>query len=128
MLHPPNVPPGPAGSGRAGGRCDRPYGEGIRRLALLAAFGALVACFVVTAASSATAAGPDRTAGRAAATTETTLAREDRLPRTDLEAEQRDNGHTSQAPYLIWSGIASVVVVGGGGLLLKRRQDREAKA
>jgi hypothetical protein len=47
------------------------------------------------------------------------------LPRTDLEAEERDNGHTSQAPYLIWSGIVAVVVVGVGGVLFKRRFDRE---
>jgi hypothetical protein len=86
-----------------------------------------VACLVVTGASVAAAAGPARTDGRESATTATTLPREDRLPRTDLEAEQRDNGHTGQAPYLIWSGLASVVVVGGGGLLLKRRQDREAQ-
>jgi hypothetical protein len=47
------------------------------------------------------------------------------LPRTDLEAEQRDNGHTSQAPYIIWSGLVSAVVVAGGGLAFKRRFDRE---
>ena len=50
------------------------------------------------------------------------------LPRTDLEAEERDDGHTSQAPYLIWSGIVAVVVVGGGGLLFKRRFDRDNQA
>ena len=50
---------------------------------------------------------------------------DEHLPRTDLEAEQRDDGHTSQAPYIIWSGIVAVVVVGVGGLLFKRRFDRE---
>jgi hypothetical protein len=66
---------------------------------------------------------------RSSATALTTGDSPDRhLPRTDLEAEQRDDGHTSQAPYLIWSGIVAVVVVGVGGLLFKRRFDRENRA
>jgi hypothetical protein len=85
-----------------------------------------VACLVLAAASVAAAAGPSRAGHDATATTEATIpGGNPQLPRTALEAEQRDNGHTSQAPYLIWSGVASVIVVGGGGLLLKRRQDRE---
>jgi hypothetical protein len=50
------------------------------------------------------------------------------LPRTDLEAEERDDGHTSQAPYLIWSGIVAAVVVGVGGLIFKRRFDKDRQA
>jgi hypothetical protein len=91
-----------------------------------------VACLVVAGASIgatlAGATGPDQAGRQRTPTTEATLPGGERLPRTALEAEERDNGHTSQAPYLIWSGVASVVVVGGGGLLLKRRQDRETRA
>ena len=45
-----------------------------------------------------------------------------RLPGTTLEAQQRDDGTTSQAPVLIVSGVAAAVAIGAGGLLLKRRQ------
>ena len=45
------------------------------------------------------------------------------LPGTTLEAQQRDNGHTSQAPILITSGLVAAVAVGVGGLFLKRHQD-----
>ena len=40
---------------------------------------------------------------------------------TTLEAEQRDDGTTSAAPWLIGSAIAALVAIGVGGLLLKRR-------
>jgi LPXTG-motif cell wall-anchored protein len=91
-----------------------------------AAVGALVACLLLAGASAAAAAGPAHLGQDGTATTEATIpGASPELPRTALEAEERDNGHTSQAPYLIWSGAASVLVVGGGGLLLKRRQDRE---
>jgi hypothetical protein len=45
------------------------------------------------------------------------------LPGTTLEAEQRDDGNTSAAPWLIGSGVAAAVVVGLGGLFLKSRTD-----
>ena len=72
-------------------------------------------------------AGASARAPQRVAATTTTVGRnpDPHLPRTDLEAEQRDNGHTSQAPYIIWSGIVAVVVVGVGGLLFKRRFDKE---
>ena len=44
-----------------------------------------------------------------------------RRPGTTLEADQRDDGNTSAAPWVIGSGLAAVAVVGIGGLLLKRR-------
>lgn len=45
----------------------------------------------------------------------------ERLPGTSLEAEERDDGTTSAAPWIIGSGLAAVAVVGIGGLVLKRR-------
>jgi hypothetical protein len=85
-----------------------------------------VACLVLTGASAAAAADPGHLRQDGTATTVATIpGANPGLPRTALEAEARDNGHTSQAPYVIWSGVASVIVVGGGGLLMKRRQDRE---
>jgi hypothetical protein len=50
-------------------------------------------------------------------TTETTEA----LPGTTLEAQERDDGSTSPAPWLIGSGVAAAAAVGIGGLVLKRR-------
>jgi uncharacterized protein YcnI len=43
------------------------------------------------------------------------------LPGTTLEAEQRDDGTTNPAPWLIGSGVAAAVAVGVGGYVLKRR-------
>ncbi len=43
------------------------------------------------------------------------------LPRTALEAEQRDDGGGSLAPWMIGSGIAAVVAIAVGGYLLQRR-------
>lgn len=45
----------------------------------------------------------------------------ERQPGTSLEAEERDDGSTSAAPWVIGSGVAALVAVGAGGLLLKRR-------
>jgi uncharacterized protein YcnI len=59
-------------------------------------------------------------------TTEATTTTEDELADTTLEAQQRDDGSTSAAPWLIGSAIAALVAIGIGGLLLKRRADREA--
>ncbi len=43
------------------------------------------------------------------------------LPGTTLEAEQRDDGNTSAAPWIIGSGIAALVAIAIGGTILKRR-------
>jgi len=43
------------------------------------------------------------------------------LPGTTLEAEERDDGNTSAAPWVIGSGIAAVVAIAIGGTILKRR-------
>jgi hypothetical protein len=43
------------------------------------------------------------------------------LPRTMLEAEQRDDGGTDAAPWVIGSGLAALAAVGIGGAVLKRR-------
>ena len=43
------------------------------------------------------------------------------LPGTTLEAQERDDGNTSAAPWLIGSGIAALAAIGIGGTLLKRR-------
>ncbi len=45
------------------------------------------------------------------------------LPGTALEAEERDDGRTTTAPWLIGSGVAAAVVIGVGGLVLKRRAE-----
>lgn len=45
----------------------------------------------------------------------------ERRPGTSLEAEERDDGSTSAAPWVIGSGVLALVAVGAGGLLLKRR-------
>lgn len=43
------------------------------------------------------------------------------LPGTVLEAQERDDGTTSAAPWVIGSGVAAAVVVGAGGAVLKWR-------
>ena len=48
----------------------------------------------------------------------------DELPGTTLEAEQRDDGSTSAAPWLIGSAIVALIAVAVGGTFLKRRADR----
>lgn len=61
---------------------------------------------------------------RPTATTVTTAGGSDsseRLPGTTLEAEERDDGGTNAAPWIIGSGIAAAVAVGVGGTILKRR-------
>lgn len=45
------------------------------------------------------------------------------LPGTTLEAQERDDGNTSVAPWLIGSGVVAAAAVGIGGLVLKRRTD-----
>lgn len=51
----------------------------------------------------------------------TTTTTEDDLPGTTLEAQERDDGNTSVAPWLIGSGLAALAAVGIGGTILKRR-------
>jgi uncharacterized protein YcnI len=54
-------------------------------------------------------------------TTTTTEDDESDLPGTTLEAEERDDGGTSAAPWVIGSGLAALVAIGVGGWFLKRR-------
>jgi periplasmic copper chaperone A len=72
---------------------------------------------------------PNATSTTEASTTSTTAAEEttttNDLPGTTLEADERDDGTTSAAPWVIGAGIAAVVAVAVGGTLLKRKQDRE---
>jgi hypothetical protein len=73
-------------------------------------------------------ADPDATTSTTAATTSTTAATTttDELPGTTLEAQERDDGSTSAAPWVIGSAIAAVLAIAIGGTVLKRRADREA--
>ena len=68
-----------------------------------------------------------RTADPNAATTtgEATTTTTNALPGTTLEADQRDDGTTSAAPWILGSGIAAGLVITIGGLFLKGKQDRE---
>lgn len=43
------------------------------------------------------------------------------LPRTAVEAESRDDGGGSLAPWVVGSGLAALAVIAVGGSLLKRR-------
>jgi len=52
-----------------------------------------------------------------------TTSTESDLPGTTLEAQERDDGNTSVAPWLIGSGIAALAAIGIGGTILKRRAD-----
>jgi uncharacterized protein YcnI len=63
-----------------------------------------------------------------ATTTSTTLATTttDELADTTLEAQERDDGTTSAAPWIIGSALAAVAAIAIGGTILKRRADREA--
>ena len=71
-------------------------------------------------------ADPTATTSTTEASTTTTEATTttDELPGTTLEAEQRDDGSTSAAPWLIGSAIVAVIAVAVGGMFLKRRADR----
>ena len=69
-------------------------------------------------------ADPNATTTKTEATTTTTAATittEDELPQTTLEAQERDDGTTSAAPWIIGSGIAALAAIGIGGTILKRR-------
>jgi hypothetical protein len=92
----------------------------IRRIT---AVGALVACLLLGLLSLT---APAAWAGDATSSTTVTSAVIERdLPRTALEADERENKSTPQAPYVIWSTVAAAAMVGGGGLWLRRRQQRE---
>jgi len=72
---------------------------------------------------------PDATTTTTAPATTTTteaVTTTSSIPGTTAEAEQRDDGSTNTAAWLIGSGIAALVAIGAGGLWLKRRADREA--
>ena len=71
-------------------------------------------------------ADPTATTSTTEASTTTTEATTttDELPGTTLEAEQRDDGSTSAAPWLIGSAIVALIAVAVGGTFLKRRADR----
>jgi uncharacterized protein YcnI len=73
-------------------------------------------------------ADPDPTTTTEATTTSTTLATTttDELADTTLEAQERDDGSTSAAPWIIGSALAAVAAIAIGGTLMKRRADREA--
>lgn len=69
-------------------------------------------------------ADPDPTTTTTEPTTTTTEApttTESDLPGTTLEAQERDDGTTSAAPWVIGSGIAALAAIGIGGTILKRR-------
>lgn len=69
---------------------------------------------------------PTTTEGTPSTAAEPSTTTTNELPGTTLEAEERDDGSTSAAPWLIGSAIAALLAVGIGGWLLKRRVDREA--
>lgn len=96
--------------------------RGVRwRMRRTAAAGTLVACLLLGLLSFS---APAASAGD---TTSTTEVRERDLPRTALEADERENKSTPQAPYVIWSTVAAAAMVGGGGLWLRRRQQRDER-
>jgi uncharacterized protein YcnI len=71
-------------------------------------------------------ADPNATTTSTEASTTTTVATTTtELPGTTLEAEERDDGSNSAAPWLIGSAIVALLAILIGGLLLKRRSDRE---
>ena len=46
------------------------------------------------------------------------------LPATYLEADERDDGTTNAATWMVGSGLAAIVMVGMGGTWMARRQRR----
>lgn len=71
-------------------------------------------------------ADPDATTSTttAAAPAPTTATSERALPGTTLEAEERDDGTTDAAPWVIGSAVAALVAIAAGGTYLKRRAAR----
>lgn len=86
-----------------------------RLLSALAAVVVAVALVVLSAPASLAQDGPSSTG-----------AARRHLPGTTLEADQRDDGNTSAAPWFIGSGLAAIVVVGAGGWMMQRRIERPA--
>jgi hypothetical protein len=82
-----------------------------RPIVLLALVVAALALFVA----------PTPAAGQTDPTSTTVPERTERLPGTTLEAEERDDGTTSAAPWIIGSGVLALLAIGLGGTLLKRR-------
>lgn len=64
-----------------------------------------------------TAVSSSSTSSSTSTTPSTTL----RLPGTTSQAEERDDGDESPAPWLVGGGIAAAVIVGAGGWWLSRR-------
>lgn len=91
----------------------------IRRLVLSSSV-ALVALLLVVVAPAEGVRHGDQRSDTTSSTVPATPSTE-RLPGTSLEAEERDDGGTSAAPWVIGSGVAALAVVGLGGWLLKRR-------
>ncbi len=101
----------------------------IRRLLVLTALALFGVVLFATVASAhvdldpgqAVAASTTTASPTTAAPTSSTSTTERALPGTTLEADERDDGTTSAAPWVIGSGLAAIVVVGVGGVVLKRR-------
>lgn len=64
-------------------------------------------------------ADPNASTSTTSSTSHTT---ESDLPGTTLEAQERDDGNTSAAPWIIGSGLAAAAAIAVGGTILKRRQ------
>jgi len=62
------------------------------------------------------------TSTEASTTTDPPTTTESDLPGTTLEAQERDDGGTSAAPWIIGSGLAAAAAIAIGGTILKRRQ------
>ncbi len=90
-----------------------------RRLLLAAALTAVSVLLSAPPAWAHLASEPAVAAVAAGSTTSTTGSD---LPGTTLEAEERDDGNTSAAPWIIGSGLAAAAAVAVGGTILKRRQ------
>lgn len=67
-------------------------------------------------------ADPDPTTTSTTEEVATTSTTESDLPGTTLEAQERDDGNTSAAPWIIGSGLAAAAAIAIGGTVLKRRQ------
>ena len=79
--------------------------------------------------------GPVATAGAEAATSAqqpgtadgTTATTDRRLPRTNDELDQLDDGEHLDSIWVFASAVGCAALVGGGGWWLKRRMDAEAR-
>jgi len=87
----------------------------IRRTLALLALGAALLALLAVPAGAHVEVRPE--AATAAAETSTTLD----LPRTAGEADQRDDGNTDSAPWILGSGVVALAAILIGGTILKRR-------